>query len=50
MAVGCSLRTRRVLAVSDTSQNNYRTNPGPGTIDSTVTSSRQIQFGLNVIW
>jgi hypothetical protein len=40
----------RVLAVSDTSQNNYRTNPGPGTIDSTVTSSRQIQFGLKVIW
>jgi hypothetical protein len=40
----------RVLAVSDVSQNNYRTNPGPGTIDSTVTSSRQIQFGLKVIW
>jgi hypothetical protein len=40
----------RILAVSDVSQNNYRTNPGPGTIDSTVTSSRQIQFGLKVIW
>jgi hypothetical protein len=40
----------QTLAVSDTTQNNYQTNPGPGTIDSTVTYSRQIQFGLKVVW
>ena len=39
-----------LLAVSDISANNIRTNPGPGTIDTTVTYSRQIQFGLKFIW